>query len=381
MKKLLSVITLGILVLPACAGGSVGNYFAPTAAVVNGEKIEEARISAQLRLIQGDPQNAGLFAGSKGAQNRLDAQRQILEDAIRERVVVQEARTLGVTISDAEVKQLVDQQVRPQFPSEEDFRTFLKDNLLTEDFVLDFFSNQLLVQKIAESVTGEVEVEEQQLQEAFEANRAQYDQMVHLAHVLICSDFNPTERKCNVSDADRQTASEVAARAKAGEDFAALAREFSADPSAEANGGDLGFHAPGQFVEALDTVAFALQAGQVSDPVETEFGMHVMKAIERGRSFESVREELREELLTPMQQAAFQEWLTEKIRAARITINPRFGRFDKNTLTIVPIAPEREPIRQAPGPAPGEEQDPVPLPDERVPVPDEQVPADPAGTP
>ncbi len=372
MKKIFAVITVALLVLPACAGGSVGNYFAPTAAVVNGEKIAEARISAQLRLIQGDPQNAGLFAGSKGAQNRLDAQRQFLEDAIREVVVVQEARTLGVTVSEAEVRQLIDQQIRTQFPTEEEFRTFLKDNVLTEDFVFDFFRNQLLVQKIAEEVTGEVEIGEPQLQEAFEANRAQYEQMVHLAHILICGDFNPTERKCNISDADRQRAAEVAARAKAGEDFAALAREFSVDPSAEANGGDLGFHAPGQFVESLDTVAFALQTGEVSDPVETEFGIHVIKAIERGRTFESVREELTEQLLTPMRQTAFQEWLTEKMRAARITLNPRFGRFDKNTFTIVPIAPEQEPIRREPVLPPGEEP---------IPVPDQQVPADPSGTP
>lgn len=349
MKRLIATLVVSVFALAACAGGNVGNYFAPTAAVVNGEKIPESAVSAQFRLLASNPENKGIFSGAKGRQNRRDAQREILSDALRERLILQEAQTLGISVTAEEVRAAVAQQVQSNFRGSDEYDKFLRDNFLTEEFVFNFFQNQFLIQRIMEAVTKDQEISEAQLQEAFEANRAQYDQMAHLAHIVICSEPLPAEQRCNITDADRQRAAEVAARARAGEDFAKLAREFSVDPSAPQNGGDIGFHSPGRLVAEFDAVAFSLAVGQISDPVETQLGVHVIKMIEKGRSLESVRTELTEELLTPLRNTAFNEWITEKLRAARISVNPKFGRFDKSSMTIVPLAPRVEPLSpQAP---------------------------------
>jgi parvulin-like peptidyl-prolyl isomerase len=80
----------------------------------------------------------------------------------------------------------------------------------------------------------------------------------------------------------RGQADEILKRARAGEDFAKLAEEFSTDPGSKTKGGDLGWFGHGQMVKPFEDAAFALQPGQISDVVESDFGYHIIKVEERG---------------------------------------------------------------------------------------------------
>jgi peptidyl-prolyl cis-trans isomerase D len=110
-------------------------------------------------------------------------------------------------------------------------------------------------------------------------------------------------------------------RYRDGEDFAALAQELSEDPGSKAAGGDLGLFRRGQMVAAFETAAFALEPGEVSEPVRTVYGYHLILAEERReaeqRSFEQVRDELARELLA---KAAAREraWATAESLASAV---------------------------------------------------------------
>jgi peptidyl-prolyl cis-trans isomerase D len=100
--------------------------------------------------------------------------------------------------------------------------------------------------------------------------------------------------------AARKSAEEVLAKAKAGADFAELAKQFSEDESNKATGGDLGFFGRGAMVKEFEDVAFSLEPGQMSEIVKTQFGYHVIKVTEKKagetRPFEQVRAQIEDQL-------------------------------------------------------------------------------------
>jgi parvulin-like peptidyl-prolyl isomerase len=134
----------------------------------------------------------------------------------------------------------------------------------------------------------------------YEELRARYDtpEEVSARHILIRVERDADEAEIETR---RELAQATRDRIVAGEDFAALAAELSDDEGSRERGGDLGFFRRGQMVPAFEDVAFTLEPGQMSDPVRTEFGFHLILAEEhrsaRVQTLEEVREELAVELL------------------------------------------------------------------------------------
>ena len=114
----------------------------------------------------------------------------------------------------------------------------------------------------------------------------------HARHILISAEREEAERV--------QRLQAVQAALAAGTAFEAIAREYSDDPGSGPSGGDLGFFKRGQMVTEFDSAAFSLQPGQISDPVQTRFGTHIIQLLEIRpeaiRPFEDVRNQLRTEL-------------------------------------------------------------------------------------
>jgi peptidyl-prolyl cis-trans isomerase C len=113
-------------------------------------------------------------------------------------------------------------------------------------------------------------------------------------------------------------AKEVAERLKKGQDFATLAKEKSKDPSAE--GGDLGFFARGQMLKPFEDVAFALDVGQISEPVQTQFGWHIIKVEEKRDQPLPSFDQVKEAIISQLVQAKAQEVVTALRDAAKIEV-------------------------------------------------------------
>lgn len=142
---------------------------------------------------------------------------------------------------------------------------------------------------------AQTKVDEAQLRQRYESTKDQYrtGEAVRASHILIKTEEGATPEQI---EAARAKAADLAARIRAGGDFAALAREHSGDPSSAANGGDLGFFERGQMVPEFEQAAFSQEVGVVSDPVKTQYGFHLIKTTGRRpggfRPFEEVRAEL-----------------------------------------------------------------------------------------
>jgi parvulin-like peptidyl-prolyl isomerase len=152
---------------------------------------------------------------------------------------------------------------------------------------------------------------------------------------------------------DRSQAEDVAREATA-ENFARLARLRSIDPQSAENGGNLGSFSESQFRSQFDPVfvdaALGLPVGGISDVVETQFGFHVIYLARRDvATFEDVRDQL------SAQQASsvFGEWMRKRYEDVDVEVNPRYGRLDGATFSVVPIRSTENkpatPTQQTPG--------------------------------
>ena len=121
--------------------------------------------------------------------------------------------------------------------------------------------------------------------------------------------------------ATEDEAKEVAERLKKGEDFATLAKEKSKDASAE--GGDLGFFARGQMLKPFEEAAFALDVGQISEPVQTQFGWHIIKVEEKRDQAVPTFDQVKEAIVSQLVQAKAQEVVTGLREAAKIEVVDR----------------------------------------------------------
>jgi len=109
-----------------------------------------------------------------------------------------------------------------------------------------------------------------------------------------------------------EEAQDVISRLEAGEDFATLAMELSTDTGSGANGGDLGWFGAGQMVAPFEAVAFALNIGEISDPVQSDFGWHIIQVL--GHETRSIDDATYDQL----KQTSFNDWLQSQKDAADI---------------------------------------------------------------
>ncbi len=183
--------------------------------------------------------------------------------------------------------------------TEQQVRDFYTDN--TESFRIPERVRLHYVSYTPEDFEADTSVSEEEVLDFYNAHkdaRFTEEKQVQARHILFSiADSASDERKADT----RSTAQRILERARGGEDFAALAEEYSQDTGTASNGGDLGFFGRGRMVKPFEEAAFGMDVGQVSDLVETTFGFHIIKveAIqpERIKPLEEVADTVTEELL------------------------------------------------------------------------------------
>jgi len=190
-----------------------------------------------------------------------------------------------VKVSDDEIKAHYDQHA--------------KEFMTPDQVVIDF------IELKKSAFFDQVQVNEDELKALYEKEIANLSEQRHAAHILI-------EVNDKVSDAQAKARiEEVQQRLAKGEDFAALAKEFSQDPGSANNGGDLGFAGPGVYDPAFEDALYKLNKDQVSAPVRTEYGYHLIKLLgvqaPEVPTFASLKDKLTRELKTQQVEQRFVE--------------------------------------------------------------------------
>jgi peptidyl-prolyl cis-trans isomerase D len=148
-------------------------------------------------------------------------------------------------------------------------------------------------------------------------NRYQVEERILASHILFMT-MDKSEEEIQQIEAQ---AKEVLGKVRAGGDFAELAKQYSGDPGNKDQGGDLGWVVRGQMVPNFEQASFALQPGEVSDLVKTEYGFHIIKAHQRDRahmqSFDEVKDQIRQEIVQERQQLDRFRKIDEAVGTAR----------------------------------------------------------------
>ncbi len=260
---------------------------------VNGEKIYAAEISMTMQNI------AAQMGGRENVQDENQLVQMATQRVVEQTLLAQEARRTNIQPNElrlAEMIQALEQQAGGRETLESNLATFGMSYDQLAEFVLEMELSRALIK---EQISPTIQVSNEEVKAFYDENPELFDAeaQVRARHIL----FNAT------LVADAQTVAEARAKAEAarqralaGEDFAELARELSEGPTA-ANGGDLGFFTQGQTAPAFSAAAFALEPGEISPVVRTDFGLHVLKVEEKrpaGRlPFDEVSDHVRSSLI------------------------------------------------------------------------------------
>lgn len=291
-RPLIPLVLLGALcLLAACKDNPFNREYVAT---VNGEKIYleeyQKRLNAQKGLL-----SPKTFPDSSNKRSRLEEE--ILESMITEKIVLQRARELNLSVSNTELeRKLLD--IRKDY-GDNFFDLLISQNVQYDDWREELRKEMIWDKLVAADVNASIRVSEDEAEDYFND------------HPGLCK-AEGRVRASQIVVRDPEKAGEVKARLEKGEDFAKVAAQVSIGPEA-VRGGDLGLISRQTMPEPLDKTLFNLPVGKISPIVKSAYGYHIFKVTEiqpaRTRSFSDCKEEVMAGIRAQKEDAAFTVWL------------------------------------------------------------------------
>jgi foldase protein PrsA len=307
-----------VLLLSACGGDGGGSLAAP-AARVGSDEITQTELQHNIPLFTfletltqqpcGQPDTA-----SHETQSAACA-RFTLTNLIQEDLVDQYAATNKISVPSSQVSSTT-QQLEDRVGGHDQLAQLLSQQHLSFPDLTELTKRLLLFNEVRRDIASK-NVSDDELKQQYEQNKSQYTEL-HAAHILV---------------KDEATADKISKMVNK-QNFAKLAEKYSTDTGSAQKGGDLGTIQAGQLDPTFVQAALALKPGEISKPVQTQFGWHIIMLISaQTESFTKVRGQLLD------QQAAqsFDTWLQGELKDTTIDVNPRYGRLNEQTGAVDPI--------------------------------------------
>jgi parvulin-like peptidyl-prolyl isomerase len=285
------------------------------AAIVNDDKILMADINAVVDRIKEQQPNIP-------ATDLDGMRREICEDMITERLLIQEAKRQNLTPPKEKVDDAI-WRYKKQFSTEGAYTKYLAANHKTEDDLRRMLSDEMSVGALSRKLTEDVVVGDDEIAKFYNENKADFviPEMVHVRHIQISVKNDAAADERNKARKRAEEALKKATNNNA--DFTALAKEYSDDKVSVASGGDLGFIARDDIVDkAFGDAAFSAPVGKVYPKlVETKFGYNIIKVEEKKPSRTLALSEVSAAIKQRLLQNKLKERLDARVAELRKTAN------------------------------------------------------------
>ncbi len=304
-----SFLLLILLSFPALTGAAVVDQLI---VVVDGEPYTLTNVNTYAKT----KMNRGFPTGDLSQINGSD--REVLESFITEKLLDAEAREAGIVITDEDVNRYIEQVKKNNRLSDEDLKTALsREGQTLLSYKASVKAEMEKSEIIDRQVRRRVNITDEDVERYYKLNSKNYrsNERARIRHILLAlTEKAPPERVESVMAQAKLLRQRIAA----GEDFAALAREFSEGAGREA-GGEIGWINRGTLIAGIEEMAFQkLSVGQVSEPFRTAMGVHIVKLEDRESGnvvpLSSVAPRIKEELLNKALEERFAKWLKTDLR-------------------------------------------------------------------
>jgi len=283
------------------------------AAEVNGEIILQSEISERLFQMKSE--------GSAKNMSDKEAEQLILNSMIEDRLIIQYGKEKKIKIEEKEITDRIDQVRLGMGVDMEQFKMLLTGQGLSFEGYKKMLADRIMVETVlGMEVRSQVHIAPESAREYYDAHKEEFiiPGTVKARHIL-----RPLPRGASAEDekAVLDKINSIRAELVDGLKFSAAAKVYSKGPSAR-KGGDLGYIKPGQMVPAFDKAVFSLKPGEISEPVRTRFGYHLILVEERKPSelppFEKAREKVLNKMYDNLVKEVRGEWITSLKRQAFI---------------------------------------------------------------
>ena len=288
--------------LAACGGGSdtktAEDVPVDAIALVGDQEVPKAEYDALLDRAKQSYEAQKRPFPKVGSPEYNDLKVRAVQFLIQRYEFRSEAESLGVKVTDEEVTKQLDELKKTNFGgSDEKLQAELKKLGLTEEQAREEIEDKLLQEKIFSKVTGSIKVPEAEIEAYYKDNEEQFTKPREVRHILVKS---------------KQKADELYKELKGGASFAVLAKEFSQDTASAKQGGKLTV-SKGQTVAPFDKIAFSIDEGEISEPVKTQFGWHIIEALApiEVTKLTEAKTTIEQQLKQQRQSAAMQTWLKQ----------------------------------------------------------------------
>jgi parvulin-like peptidyl-prolyl isomerase len=321
--------------------------------------VEGRTISARLyeMYLKNGIQALGLTeATAEGRRKIAQLKAGIVAELIDRALIEAEAERRGLVIAPSQLESRYRQRVE-EMGGDDAYHAYLSETNITDNDFRQIVTGELYGEMVQRELSKDLSVEPSEAQAFYDKEKTNPNyaalftepEAMRASHILINARplqiRSELQAKGNGDQAQldrmvaeainqrRARAADLLNQLKRGADFAALARRYSDDPGTRERGGDLGRFTRDTHTPRFDEAAFALTPGQLSQVVETEYGFHIIKAIEhhseRVRRFDEVRGQIDQQLLARKRAERLTSWLEARRRSASISINPSYSAGDK----------------------------------------------------